>query len=178
MVKNIIISGGGTGGHFYPALAIGNELMSRGNFCVHYVGSTFGIEAEKLAALNVDYTLLPIRGLQRSFSWRSLGRNLLLPGRLLASKIMTKKLFEKINPVAVIGTGGYASALPLHIAVKKEIPVFIQEQNSYPGITTRYFAAYAQTVFTAFSEVEKYVKKKIVCRLVTRSAKTSQQGNA
>ena len=120
MAKKIfIIAGGGTGGHLYPALAIGAELKKRTDAHIHYVGSTFGIEAEKLPAMNVEHTLLPIRGLQRSISLQSLGRNALLPVRFLSSKIKTHKLFSDLKPNAVIGTGGYASALPLYTAAKK-----------------------------------------------------------
>ncbi len=176
--KTFIIAGGGTGGHLYPALAIGAELQKRSDARVHYVGSTYGIEADKLPKMNVDFTLLPIRGLQRSLSFQSLGRNMLLPGRLLTSKMKTNKLFSDLKPNAVIGTGGYASALPLHTAAKKGIPYFIQEQNSYPGITTRHFAEHAEIVFTAFPEVDGLIKKKTVSWQATLSGRTLRMGNA
>lgn len=178
MAKTFIIAGGGTGGHLFPALAIGEELNSRENIAVHYVGSTFGIEAEKLPQLDLKHTLLPIRGLQRSISMRSLGRNALLPGRIISSKIKTRTLFNKLQPDAVIGTGGYASALPLYTAVKNEIPIFIQEQNSFPGLTTRHFAEKAEAVFTAFKEVDDLIKKKTVCRSATQFAGTLLTGIA
>ncbi len=178
MAKTFIVAGGGTGGHLFPALAIGAELKKRTDVNLHYVGSRFGMEAEKLPAMNVEFTLLPIRGLQRSISLESLGRNALLPGRLLASKIKTNKLFKDLNPDAVIATGGYASALPLHSAEKMNIPYFIQEQNSYPGITTRHFAENAETVFTAFPEVENHVKKKTVFSPATLSGGTLLRGIA
>ena len=83
---NIIISGGGTGGHLYPALAIGDEIMARHPHAnIHYVGSTFGIEKDVLPVKNVNHSLLSIRGFQRSFTLKSIGKNLLLPGRLIAS---------------------------------------------------------------------------------------------
>ena len=94
------------------------------------------------------------------------------------AKMKTNKLFDDLEPSAVIGTGGYASALPLHTAVKKGIPVFLQEQNSYPGITTRHFAESAETVFTAFSEVDGLIKKKTVSWPATRSGRTLLMGNA
>lgn len=178
MAKTFIIAGGGTGGHLFPALAIGAELKKRTDVNLHYVGSRFGMEAEKLPTMNVEFTLLPIRGLQRSISLESLGRNVLLPGRLLASNIKTNKLFKDLNPDAVIATGGYASALPLHSAEKMNIPYFIQEQNSYPGITTRHFAENAETVFTAFPEVENHVKKKTVFSPATLSGGTLLRGIA
>ncbi len=178
MAKTFIIAGGGTGGHLFPALAIGAELIKRTDVNIHYVGSRFGMEAEKFPAMKVEHTLLPIQGLQRSFSLQSLGRNALLPGRLLASKIKTNQLFNEIKPDAVIATGGYASALPLHFANKMNIPYFIQEQNSYPGITTRHFAENAEMVFTAFPEVENVVKKKTVFSQATQSDGTLLMGIA
>ncbi len=167
-----ILAGGGTGGHLFPALAIGEELNDRTGADIHFVGSKYGIEAEKLPAKNLQHTLLSIRGLQRELSVSSLGKNLLLPGRLLMSKMKTNSLIDDLQPDAVIGTGGYASALPLYIARQKNIPYFIQEQNSYPGITTRYFAEKAETVFTAFEEVEKHIKKKTLFQQETRFEKT------
>lgn len=173
-----IIAGGGTGGHLFPALAIGEELNDRVGANIHYVGSTYGIEAEKLPASNFKHTLLPIRGLQRGFSVSSLRKNLFLPWRLLMSRIKINSLVDEYQPDAVIGTGGYASALPLYIARHKNIPYFIQEQNSYPGMTTRYFAEDAETVFTAFEEVEKHIKKKTLFRRETRFEKTLRMGIA
>lgn len=178
MARSFIIAGGGTGGHLYPALALGEELHKRSDARVHYVGSTFGIEADKLPKMNVRHTLLPIRGLQRSFSLHSLGRNALLPYRLLTSKMKTNKLFSDLKPNAVIGTGGYASALPLHTAAKRGIPIFLQEQNSYPGMTTRHFAEHAEIVFTAFPEVDGLIKKKTVSWPATRSGRTLLMENA
>jgi len=178
MGKKFIIAGGGTGGHLFPALAIGDELRSRGDHSIHYVGSYFGIEAKKLPQLDVEHTLLPIRGLQRSISLRSFGRNLLLPGRLISSKMKTRSIFNSFQPDAVIGTGGYASALPLHTAKKNGIPHYIQEQNSFPGMTTRHFAENAEIVFTAFNEVEDHLKKKTVFKPETPFVGTLLMGIA
>lgn len=173
-----IIAGGGTGGHLFPALAIGEELNDRTGADIHYIGSKYGIEAEKLPESNLKHTLLPIRGLQRGFSVSSISINLLLPGRLLVSRIKTKSFVDEYQPDALIGTGGYASALPLYIARRKNIPYFIQEQNSYPGMTTRYFAENAETVFTAYEEVEKHIKKKTSFWRETRFEKTLLLGIA
>jgi UDP-N-acetylglucosamine--N-acetylmuramyl-(pentapeptide) pyrophosphoryl-undecaprenol N-acetylglucosamine transferase len=83
-----------------------------------------------------------------------------------------------LKPDAVIGTGGYGSALPLYIASKSEIPFFIQEQNSYPGITTRHFAENAKTIFTAFPGVDIYLKKKTVFWQATQFGETLLMGIA
>lgn len=159
----IIITGGGTGGHLFPALAIGDEIMERHpSAMVHYVGSTFGIEKDVLPVKNVAHSLLSIRGLQRNFNLSAIGKNLLLPGRLLSSIAKVKSLFNDINPDLVIGTGGYASALPLREGIRREIPTLIQEQNSYPGVTTRWFAEKANRVCIAFEEAQSFIKKKCI----------------
>lgn len=160
MAKSLqfLISGGGTGGHLFPALAIGAEIQSRKpEGLIHYVGSVFGLEANLFPEKNIDYSLLPIRGLQRGWSPAAWGKNSLLPFRLLLSWKKMKDIFRKINPAVVIGTGGYASALPLYIAQKQNIPTIIQEQNSYPGITTRRFAEKAEKVCIAFKETEAFI---------------------
>ena len=159
--KNIIISGGGTGGHLFPALAIRDEIVNRyPNTIIHYIGSQFGIEKDVLPIKNISHSLLPIRGLQRRISLESFGKNLLLPLRFFSSNVKVKKLFNDIKPNLVIGTGGYAAALPLREGIKRGIPTLIQEQNSYPGITTRWFADKATKICIAFEDARKYLKKK------------------
>ena len=155
----IIIAGGGTGGHLYPAIAIGEALQARNpRVNIHYVGSTFGIEYEVLPVKSLPHTLIPIRGIQRGFSPNALGKNLILPYRYLISSAKTKILFQEFNPHVVVGTGGYASALPVKIALKQNIPILLQEQNSYPGITTRLFSEKAKVVCIAFDEVKDHLK--------------------
>ena len=160
---NIIISGGGTGGHLFPALAIGDELqIQNSNIFIHYIGSKFGIEKDVLPIKNVQHSLLPIRGLQRSFSFESIGKNMLLPTRLISSLSKIRQLFNDIKPQLVIGTGGYASALPLREGIRRSIPTLIQEQNSFPGITTRWFEKKANKVCTAFEEAQLMIKNKCI----------------
>ena len=159
--KNIIITGGGTGGHLFPALAIRDEILHRfPNAIIHYIGSQFGIEKDVLPIKNISHSLLPIRGYQRRISLDSFGKNLLLPLRIFSSTVKVKKLFNDIKPNLVIGTGGYAAALPLREGIKRGIPTLIQEQNSYPGITTRWFADQASKVCIACEDARKYIKNK------------------
>ena len=153
--RKILIAGGGTGGHLFPALAIGEEIKRREpNAIIHYIGSDFGLEAKVFPVKDVWHTLLPIRGLQRDINLTSILRNALLPFRIIKSLFKTKKLLNEFIPDIIIGTGGYASALPLYTAsnIHKKIPIVLQEQNSYPGLTTRWFASNAKKICIAFKE--------------------------
>ncbi|MFC1581674.1 undecaprenyldiphospho-muramoylpentapeptide beta-N-acetylglucosaminyltransferase [Candidatus Neomarinimicrobiota bacterium] len=156
---NIIIAGGGTGGHLFPAIAIGEALHARlPQAKIHYLGSIFGIEADVLPVKGLPHSLLPIRGFQRGISLKAIFRNLLLPFRIMKSMKQTRKIFNEFSPNLVIGTGGYASAIPLKIANKSNIPTIIQEQNSFPGITTRMFHEKAQCTFIAFPEAKQFLQ--------------------
>lgn len=162
---NILIAGGGTGGHLFPALAIGEEILSRNsNIKIHYVGSAFGLESKVFPIKDVWHTLLPIRGIQRDLSLKSLLRNSLLPFRILRSFHRTNNLINDFSPDIIIGTGGYASALPLLVAStnKKNIPIILQEQNSFPGITTKWFAKRAKKVCVAFKDKKSKMLGNIV----------------
>ncbi|NIA18575.1 MAG: UDP-N-acetylglucosamine--N-acetylmuramyl-(pentapeptide) pyrophosphoryl-undecaprenol N-acetylglucosamine transferase [Simkaniaceae bacterium] len=106
--------------------------------------------------------MLPIRGLQRGLSFRAIGRNLLLPWRLMISYLQARKIMSDVTPTVVVGTGGYASALPVRLALKKGIPVVLQEQNSFPGLTTRLFADRAEKVCLGFAAAGEILKNNIV----------------
>ena len=163
--RRILIAGGGTGGHLFPALAIGEEIHRRDPDAeIHYVGSIFGLEAKVFPVKDVWHTLLPIRGFQRGISVTSISRNLLLPFRIIRSLFKTRILLSEFIPQIVVGTGGYASALPLYIASKKNktLPIILQEQNSFPGITTRLFADKAKRICVGFNESEKNLDSKTV----------------
>lgn len=157
----ILIAGGGTGGHLFPALAIGAELEVQNPASqIHYVGSIQGLEARLWPQRGVAFSLVAIRGLQRGFRPATLGRNLLLPGRIVTSLVKIRRLFHRFQPQVVVGTGGYASALPVWFATREGIPTLIQEQNSYPGLTTRWLAGRVDRVCLAFEEAQKWLKKK------------------
>ena len=147
----VLIAGGGTGGHLYPAIAIGESMHAKyPDIKVHYIGSKFGIEATVLPVKALPHTLLPIRGLQRGYSLQSFSRNLLLPWHLYNSMRIARKAIKQLEPDIIVGTGGYASAIPLKLSVKRNIPIVLQEQNSHPGITTKYFAEKAKQICIAF----------------------------
>ena len=163
MVKSsniILIAGGGTGGHLFPALAIGDELSSIG-YDVKYIGSKYGIESKILKKLNQDYYLLNIKGIQRTISFKNIINNILFPFRFLNSYILSKIIIKKIKPILVIGTGGYASGVPLIASIKMNIKTLIHEQNLYPGITTRKLSNKVDSVCITTLETKKYLKGNI-----------------
>jgi UDP-N-acetylglucosamine--N-acetylmuramyl-(pentapeptide) pyrophosphoryl-undecaprenol N-acetylglucosamine transferase len=162
-ILHIIIAGGGTGGHLFPAIAIGETILKHApESHIQYLGSKFGIEADVLPVKSLPHTLLPIRGLNRSITFKSLAQNSILPFRLFASIKRTHKLFDELTPNIVIGTGGYASAIPVREAVKRNIPLVIQEQNLLPGLTTKMFSDKASRVCVAFPESVAYFKNEVI----------------
>lgn len=160
--KNIkvILSGGGTGGHLFPAIAIANEIKNRyPNSEILFVGALGKMEMEKVPEAGYKIEGLWIGGFQRSH----LIKNLNLPFKIISSLRKSKKILKSFKPDVVIGTGGYASFPLLYKASKRKIPSLIQEQNYFPGVTNKYLSKYAQTICTAFSGMEKYFpKEKIV----------------
>lgn len=165
----IIFTGGGTGGHYYPALAIADAIKDKADrlpkdieLTYHYIGSRFGIEQKKVQAYDYPYTLIPIKGLSRYHSLESFAQNMLLPLRFLNSWIKTRKIFKDLNPLACIATGGYVSLIPGLLANKKNVLLFLQEQNAYPGMTTKKLAQKATTLFYAYDDVKKYINKDIL----------------
>lgn len=149
----ILLSGGGTGGHIYPAIAIANELKIRypqAKFL--FVGATGRMEMEKVPQEGYKIEGLNISGIQRSLSMK----NLAFPFKLLQSLIKAKKIIKDFQPNVVIGTGGFASGPTLYMASKKKIPSLIQEQNSYPGITNKILAKKTQKICVAYDGLEQY----------------------
>ncbi|MCH7575404.1 MAG: undecaprenyldiphospho-muramoylpentapeptide beta-N-acetylglucosaminyltransferase [Candidatus Marinimicrobia bacterium] len=143
----IVIAGGGTGGHLFPALGIARALRAESaNVRITFIGSRFGLEARILPDAGEEVHLLTIRGLQRGFSLRSIGRNLMLPWRFIRAYLASAAILRRVDPHVVVGTGGYAAALPLAAAQRRNIPTLLQEQNSYPGLTTRRLAPRASHV--------------------------------
>ena len=169
MRKSFIIAGGGTGGHLFPALAIGDALKKRfPNSAIHFVGSRFGLEARILPENERPHTLLSIRGFRRGYSITALFRNLLFPLRFCLAYLKSRRLLKRLSPIAVIGTGGYASGLPLLAAIHKSIPTVIHEQNSYPGVTTRWLSSRVNTVCISYEDARRHLKKKVVSLPATR----------
>lgn len=150
---NIIISGGGTGGHIYPAIAIADECRKRWPDCnILFVGAKDRMEMEKVPAAGYEIKGLWISGIQRSLS----AKNLLFPFKVMKSLAAASKILRKFNTDIAIGTGGYASAPLLYAAARKKIPTLIQEQNSYPGITNKLLSKKADAICVASDGMDRF----------------------
>jgi len=152
----VIISGGGTGGHIFPAIAIAKSLEKKlKDIDLLFVGAKDKMEMIKIPEAGYTIKGLWISGFQRSLS----KKNLLFPFKLISSVLRSRKIIRDFNPDLVIGTGGFASGPLLYVASKKGIPSVIQEQNSFPGITNRLLASHVDKICTAFSEMERFFPK-------------------
>ena len=155
-MKKFILSGGGTGGHIYPAIAIADELKKRypdAEFL--FVGANDRMEMQRVPQAGYSIKGLQIAGIQRKLSLK----NLLLPFKLLKSLYQARQIIQKFQPDAVIGTGGYASAPTLKAAQWLKVPYFIQEQNSFAGITNKWVSKKANKIFVAYQNMEKFFPK-------------------
>ncbi|MCP9201469.1 undecaprenyldiphospho-muramoylpentapeptide beta-N-acetylglucosaminyltransferase [Gramella sp. GC03-9] len=148
----VILSGGGTGGHIYPAIAIADEIKRRyPESEILFVGAKDRMEMEKVPQAGYEIEGLWISGIDRSFSLK----NFVFPFKLMSSLSRSRKIIKKFKPDVVIGTGGFASGPLLRVAISKGIPTLIQEQNSIPGITNRILAKYANTICAAYEKVKE-----------------------
>ena len=153
---NILISGGGTGGHIFPAIAIANAIKdSLGDVDIHFVGAIGRMEMDKVPLAGYPITGLWISGLQRKLTTK----NLLFPVKVISSIIKSYKIINKFKPDVVIGTGGYASGPLLYVATKKNIPTLIHEQNAFPGITNKLLGKSVNKICVSYPNMEKYFSK-------------------
>lgn len=149
----VIISGGGTGGHIYPAIAIANALKKYNpETQILFVGAEGKMEMEKVPAAGYKIIGLPVRGFQRKLTYS----NINFFFRLYSSLKKAKTIIKEFKPDVVVGVGGYASGPTLRIATKMGIPTLIQEQNSYPGITNKLLANRVDKICVAYTNMEKY----------------------
>ena len=149
----VIISGGGTGGHIFPALAIAKAMKKQINSIEFlFVGAHGRMEMEKVPIHGYKIVGLWISGLQRHLD----RKNLLFPVKLLHSICNAKRIIKKFKPDLAIGTGGYASAPVLYVAAKRGIPSIIQEQNSYPGLTNKLLARYVNKICVSYDKMDKF----------------------
>lgn len=156
----VIISGGGTGGHIFPAVAIAKTIQQQFPKAeILFVGAEGKMEMEKVPAAGFRIIGLPIVGIQRRLTWK----NLLVPFKVLASMIKAKKIIREFKPDIAIGVGGYASGPLLRAATSAGIRTLIQEQNSYPGITNKILSGKVDRICVAYEGLEKFFpREKIV----------------
>jgi UDP-N-acetylglucosamine--N-acetylmuramyl-(pentapeptide) pyrophosphoryl-undecaprenol N-acetylglucosamine transferase len=155
-MKKFILSGGGTGGHIYPAIAIANELKLRfPDSEILFVGANDKMEMQKVPQSGYKIEGLWIAGLQRKLTLQ----NAMFPIKLLSSLWKSRKIIKKFKPDVVIGTGGFASGPLLQMANMLNIPTVIQEQNSYPGITNKLLSKEANKICVAYENLERFFPK-------------------
>ncbi|MDR2585430.1 MAG: undecaprenyldiphospho-muramoylpentapeptide beta-N-acetylglucosaminyltransferase [Prevotellaceae bacterium] len=172
MVKKghrVIISGGGTGGHIFPAIAIANEIKAQNSTAeILFVGALGRMEMERVPAAGFPIVGLPVTGLQR----KSILHNITLPLKLLKSLRKAKKIIKDFEPDVAIGVGGYASWPLLWMATRMKIPSIIQEQNSYAGIANRMLSKRVTTICVASEGMERFFPKEKI-RLTGNPIRTS-----
>ncbi len=155
-INRVIISGGGTGGHIFPALSIGKALQKRyPNIKILFVGAEGRMEMERVPKAGFDIKGLPVEGLNRSKFWH----NFTVLKKALKSLIIARDIIKDFKPEVVIGVGGYASLPTLKAAQSLGIPTLLQEQNSYAGLTNKFLARRANKICVAYPDMEKFFKK-------------------
>lgn len=149
----ILLSGGGTGGHIFPAVAIAREItVLEPTAGILFVGALGKMEMEKVPRAGFRIVGLPVSAFHRRLTLR----NLMFPVKLLVSLMKAKKIVREFNPDLVIGTGGFASGPVMRVATRMGLPVLIQEQNAFPGVTNRLVSGKAARICVAYPGMEKY----------------------
>ncbi len=151
----VVFAGGGTGGHLFPALNIADALREKGNCDCLFFGTERGLEKIKVPQAGYPLVMLPVAGIQRQLTMK----NLTAPWKLYRSMTISRKKLQTYRPHLVIGTGGYVMGPVLRSAQKMNIPTVIQEQNSYPGLTTRLLSKRATLVLLAYREAALYMHR-------------------
>lgn len=156
----VIISGGGTGGHIFPAVSIADELKSLNPESeILFVGAEGKMEMEKVPAAGYKIVGLPVVGLQRQLNARNILNDMAAPFKLLSSVSKAGKIIDSFSPDIAVGVGGYASAPLLWAAEKKGIPTLIQEQNGFAGLTNKILGKRAGKICVAYEGMEKFFPK-------------------
>lgn len=153
MAIRVIISGGGTGGHIFPAISIANALktMDPANEIL-FVGANGRMEMDKVPAAGYTIVGLDIQGINRKQLWK----NILLPFKLMKSLRKAKKIIRDFKPDVAVGVGGFASGPLLMMANKLAVPTIVQEQNSYAGVTNKKVGAKAAKICVAYEGMEQF----------------------
>ena len=162
MIK-VIFAGGGTGGHIFPAIAMANEIRKRyPDAQIVFVGTKKGLETEVVPKFGFKIYFISVRGIKRKFNLKLF----LVPYNLVKSLFQSNLILKNINPDVVVGTGGYVSWPLVFLAALKSIPTVTQEQNSYPGVSTRLLSFFVDKVFIAYPDSIKYFLKKSNLKVV------------
>jgi UDP-N-acetylglucosamine--N-acetylmuramyl-(pentapeptide) pyrophosphoryl-undecaprenol N-acetylglucosamine transferase len=158
--RRVIISGGGTGGHVFPAIAIADALKEKmPEIEILFIGAEGRLEMEKVPEAGYRIIGLPVEGFKRKLTFR----NIIVVFKLCRSLMISGRIIKEFRPGAVVGVGGYASGPVLRSAARKGIPTVIQEQNSYAGLTNKLLAKRAKKICVAFDGMDKYFPgKKII----------------
>jgi len=152
----IIISGGGTGGHIFPAISIANAIKEIDNEAIiHFVGAEGRMEMQRVPDAGYPIDGLPVAGFDRKHLWK----NVQVLWKLWKSQRMAKKIIKAFKPDVVVGVGGYASGPTLNVAHKLGIPTLIQEQNSYAGVTNKLLGSGANRICVAYDNMERFFPK-------------------
>ena len=176
-MKKVILSGGGTGGHIYPAVAVAEALKRKWGDRVEilFVGAERKMEMEKVPALGYRIVGLPIAGLQRRMDWH----NLAVPFKMMKSVAKARRTIRDFGADVAVGFGGYASAPVLWAAQRMGVPTVIQEQNSYAGMTNKILARGAHRICVAYDGMERFFpKEKIVLTGNPLRGRFSKEGAA
>jgi len=153
---SIVFAGGGTGGHLFPAIAIANEVRKRApNTEITFVGTRQKIEARIVPQNGFGFETIWASGFKRRFALE----NILFPVKIVVSIVQSFFLMWRLKPDVVVGTGGYVCGPPLFAATVLGIPTLIQEQNSFPGVTTRLLASRVSEVHLTFKSSQKHFKR-------------------
>ena len=153
----VIISGGGTGGHIFPAISIAGKLREANpDTQILFVGAEGRMEMEKVPAAGYEIVGLPMAGLQRKIDWENLKHNARVPAKVAASLRKAGRIIDEFKPDVAVGVGGYASAPLLWQATRKKIPALIQEQNGFAGLTNKILGRRVQCICVAYDGMEKF----------------------
>ncbi len=156
----VIISGGGTGGHIFPAVSIANKLKELNPSTeILFVGAEGKMEMEKVPAAGYKIIGLPITGLQRQLNLKNIINDLTVPARVISSLRKARRIIKEFKPQVAIGVGGYASAPLLIAATRMGIPSLIQEQNGFAGLTNKKLGDKVQSICVAYEGMERFFPK-------------------
>lgn len=162
----VLFAGGGTGGHLYPALRIAQGVREHAKEeqmpepAIAFVGSEKGLEGRILPQQGETFFPIDVQGFHRGSLSTMIKKNLRFAGKLWKSYRRSRQILKEFQPDVVVGTGGYVSGPPLYAATRQGIPTLVQEQNSFPGITTRLLAGRVDELHVAYEEASNRLAKK------------------